>query len=252
MRFLVPSAFVLVCALGASAQSYSNEPNTYRHGGTYSTTQAHSEQSCAETCRADTKCLAWSFLKPDTGIGSSTCELKQTLGTAEENPLMTSGVSPRFASQHQAAPRPESTDDLLGGEFEVQHSAAPDPVEHTQVVSHDFSPAPLQSTTTFTAAPSRPSGRVLSANDPAIVRQGISGNAVPAPVAAPSATALPPPPRVPVQQAAPQQPVAQERPYDNLRNREFPRYSVQDDTAFEGDTIVEDIFVDNGGGGAGS
>ena len=250
MRFLVPSAAILVCALGASAQSYSNEPNTYRHGGTYSTLQSHSEQSCAESCRADTNCLAWSFLKPHTGIAASTCELKQTVGNAEENPLMTSGVSPRLSSQHQAAPRPEPTNNLLGGQT-VQHSArAPRPLRRARraVPQQSHQTPAHRPTVTRTAAPSRPSGRVLSANDPAIVRQGVRSNAAPAQVAPHAAPA--PVVAAPLRRAAPQQQAAQERPYDNLRNREFPRYSVQDNTAFEGDTIVEEVVTNEVGAGS--
>lgn len=258
MRVLLSAAAALFISLGASAQTYSHEPDTYRHGGTYNTVQASSEQSCAETCRADTACLVWSFRKPHTGIGPSQCELKQSIGLAEENPTMTSGISPRIAGQDQATPRLTQPQGLLGGQTsQARPLVAPRPLQVSatqvntgQTVTRRQRPT---SSTLLSAAPSRPSGRVLSPNDPRIIRQGSRTAATAAAIPAPAAAST-----APVRQAtrAPQRqarPVLQKRPYDNLRNREFPQYSVQDNTAFETDTIVEEAATaaaDAVGGGS--
>ena len=251
MRVILPAAAALIFSMGASAQTYSHEANTYRHGGTYSTVQSSSEQSCAETCRADTQCLVWSFRKPQTGVGPSQCELKQSIGYAENNPTMTSGISPRFASQHQAAPRPEVSNGLLGGVVsQTQAPAAPRALQisadHAPVSTAPTPTRPVRrqrasTSTTYSAAPSRPSGRVLSPDDPRIVRQGTRTRTVAVPAATPAAV---PATAAPVRQVAPAprpqtRTAVRQRPYDNLRNREFPQYSVQDDSAFDSETVID-------------
>jgi hypothetical protein len=265
MRILLPAAATLIFCMSASAQSYSHEPDTYRHGGTYSTVQSSSEQACAETCRADTKCLVWSFRKPNTAAGPSQCELKQTIGHAEENALMTSGVSPRFSEQQQAVVAPPSSSGLLGGtSSQTRHATRTLSRNSTRVQAPINRPAPTirrrQAVVQTPAAPTqiresafsapasqrvatpRPAGRVLSPNDPRIIRNHSSQTRVTTSAGAGQTQQV----QVPVRQVAPPQPAqprqpAQraprtERPYDSLRNREFPRYSVQDGVALDADT----------------
>ena len=259
MRILLPAAATLIFCMSASAQSYSYEPDTYRHGGTYSTTISGSPDACAQACGADQKCLVWSFRKPDTAAGPAQCELKQSIGHAEENALMISGVSPRFSSDQQAYV-PPSADDLLGGEtanverapeaFTVRATPSPRPAPApTRSAATSPSPAQTQIRESAFSAPSpapgaNTNGRVLNPTDPRIVRNSANQGAVTAGTSqSPQATRvpaqsvapapirqgrpLPPPPRVSGEQA---------RPYDNLRNREFPRYSVQDNVPLDADS----------------
>ena len=64
-------------------------------------------------------------------------------------------------------------------------------------------------------------------------------------VAVPAATpAAVPATAAPVRQVAPAprpqtRTAVRQRPYDNLRNREFPQYSVQDDSAFDSETVID-------------
>ena len=245
MRIFLPAAATLIFCMSASAQSYSHEPDTYRHGGTYSTIQANSEQACAEICRADTKCLVWSFRKPQTAAGPSQCELKQSIGQAEENPLMTSGVSPRFSEQQQAIVAPPTTD-LLGGtqahtfptRTRATRTTASAPATYvtaapTQLHESAFGTAP---TKRARVAATRPTGRVLSPNDPRIIRNQTGQTSVTVSTGAGQAQQTRIPVRAAPAQPAPQPTRAPSRPYDNLRNREFPRYSVQDGVTLDADT----------------
>ncbi len=260
MRIFLPAAATLIFCMSASAQSYSHEPDTYRHGGTYSTIQSSSEQACAEICRADTKCLVWSFRKPQTAAGPSQCELKQSIGQAEENPLMTSGVSPRFSEQQQAVVAPPTTD-LLGGtqartfpaRTRAARTIASAPASY---VSRPQAAAPTTQLheSAFGTAPTRrarvtapqPTGRVLSPNDPRIIRNHTGQTSVTV-----NGTGQAQQTRIPVRaaqaQPAPQPTRAPTRPYDNLRNREFPRYSVQDGVTLDADT-AEDAAQTAGAG----
>ena len=117
MRTFISIATFAVIASGASAQqTYSNEPNTYRYGGTYKTVNASTPNSCASLCGQEQVCLAWSYQRQTRGLGGARCELKSTIGRSVNNPLMVSGVSPQLSSQGQAVQRsPQSTGTLLGG-----------------------------------------------------------------------------------------------------------------------------------------
>ena len=117
MRTFISIATFAVIASGASAQqTYSNEPNTYRYGGTYKTVNASTANSCASLCGQEQVCLAWSYQRQTRGFGGARCELKSTIGRAVNNPLMISGISPQLSSQGQTAQRsPQSTGTLLGG-----------------------------------------------------------------------------------------------------------------------------------------
>lgn len=274
MRILLPAAATFMLCMSASAQSYSYETNTYRHGGTYSTVQSSSEQDCAETCRGDTKCLVWSFRKPVTEAGPSQCELKQTIGHAEENALMTSGVSPRFSEQQQAVV-PPSTSDLLGGtNSQTGHEtrtlsnnsthvqtpisrSAPEIRSQTAAVQTPAAPTQVRDTafgaTEPVAAP-HPSSRIVSPSDPRIVSNHTSQSLITTSTGEnPQATRIPvqPGPPAPIRQGRPLPPpprvngATAPQPYDNLRNREFPRYSVQGDIPLEADSV-------SGAAGAGS
>jgi len=263
MRIFLPAAATLILCMSASAQSYSHEPDTYRHGGTYSTVQSSSEQACAETCRADTKCLVWSFRKPNTAAGPSQCELKQTIGHSEENALMTSGISPRFSEQQQAVVAAPYPSGLLGGtSSQTRHTSrtftragtrgpALTPARTVRTRSSAVAaPAAVTPTRTVQAQPatSRPSGRVLSPNDPRIVRNRTSQTSVTVSAGQAQQTQIPVRRVQPQAQPTPRPSQNATRPYDNLRNREFPRYSVQDDTAFDSDTIIEDVITEEGAG----
>ena len=240
MRILLPAAAALIFCMSASAQSqpesYSFEPDTYRHGGTYSTANAGSADSCSQLCRTDRKCVVWSYRKPNTAAGPSQCELKQSIGHAEHNPLMTSGMSPRLSSQQEAI-IPAAGSDLLGGTSSpapVPARPAPRPraatAAPTQLRESAFG-SPANTDPRPAASSSEP---VLNANDPRIIRRDRTQPASRASVEPEPALrgpapirqgGTPPPPRL----------NGEARPYDNLRNREFPRYSVQDGKPLQGD-----------------
>ncbi len=117
MRIFISLATLALITSGVSAQQpYSNEPNTYRYGGTYKTVNASTADSCASLCGQEQTCLAWSYQRQTRGFGGSHCELKSTIGRAVNNPLMISGISPQLSSQGQASRRSlRSAGTLLGG-----------------------------------------------------------------------------------------------------------------------------------------
>ena len=77
------------------------EPNTYRFGGTYTVVSSQSPSQCSTACGRDSNCLAWSFVDLPGGSAQNACELKSTLGKAEENPSAISGISPQVERVYQ-------------------------------------------------------------------------------------------------------------------------------------------------------
>ncbi|MEO0882737.1 MAG: PAN domain-containing protein, partial [Pseudomonadota bacterium] len=96
------ASIVLAALIGLSGTAiseedgYSHEQKTYRFGGTYKVIAATDVQSCANRCQLEDVCLAWSFQRETQGLGTARCELKSSVGRAEENALMVSGISPRL------------------------------------------------------------------------------------------------------------------------------------------------------------
>lgn len=115
-------AYILIAVvIGLSGSSvadehdYSHEQKTYRFGGTYEVVSAGDAQACANVCQSDEACKAWSFQRETDGMGAARCELKNTIGKAEENALMVSGISPRLADIGNAPKIEDSENQLLGG-----------------------------------------------------------------------------------------------------------------------------------------
>lgn len=190
MRALFTLAALALALSGADAQTYSHEPNTYRHGGTYAVVGANSAESCARQCDRDQICLAWSFQRATRDLGNARCELKQTTGRAQTNPLMISGISPRLSAQGQATQirRPSG---LLGAPTRPANN----------IIRQNVAPAPL----------STPAGRTVITPRPAPAPR-------PAPTPAPAPTFTPAPIQAaPVQ--TPPQPVAPPTPPATTQDR---------------------------------
>lgn len=140
MRIILSLAALCLATAGASAQSYSHEPGTYRLGGTYGVVNSVDADSCAATCGQDDACLAWSFQRATEALGPARCELKQFIGRAEKNPLNISGVSPRFASSGQAASISTPAHGLLRGGPSLNTNP---PVQNRPAIARP-APAPLR------------------------------------------------------------------------------------------------------------
>ena len=195
MRIFISIATFAVIASGASAQqTYSNEPNTYRYGGTYKTVNASTPNSCASLCGQEQVCLAWSYQRQTRGFGGARCELKSTIGRAVNNPLMISGISPQLSSQGQAAQRsPQSTGTLLGGpstqapQTFIRNSSTSTPLSAPRALTP--APAPVQ-------RPAPPPVQTFTSPQPAPTIRAI-------PQPAPLQNIAPPPPPAAVRPAQP-------------------------------------------------
>lgn len=174
MRMLLPLAVLAFIAGTSSAQdTYSNQENTYRYGGTYSTVTIGTATSCSALCGQDQTCQAWSFRRETGALGSAVCELKSTIGSAVKNPLMTSGINPRLASIGQAAPRRiPSVDTLLGGPV-----SAPAAIPATNVIGNNTASVALSAPRAFVPTPAP----VQQFTPPPPARPFIPAPAVPSP-----------------------------------------------------------------------
>lgn len=241
MRTFVSFAtFALFASAAAAQQPYSNEPNTYRYGGTYKTVNASTANSCSSLCGQEQTCQAWSFQRPTRGYGGAKCELKSTIGRAVNNPLMISGINPRIAAQGQSAPRTVvSSDNILLGAPTTRQPAtvvrnatasapvplAPAPVTRAPITRVPVTRAPI----VRAAPPPAPAPIIRATPTPPPVRQFTPAplppapapivravpSQVPAPTPAPIQTLRPAPiesipavpiqplPQVPAQTAAP-------------------------------------------------
>lgn len=78
-------------AMPASAQG-TLENDTNRWGGDYLSVRAQSVHECRDRCRADTRCMSWTFEKRKQGQSSAVCHLKSYITTASPNTCCISGV----------------------------------------------------------------------------------------------------------------------------------------------------------------
>ncbi|MEL7127948.1 MAG: PAN domain-containing protein [Pseudomonadota bacterium] len=124
MRAAICFLAIAFPAGSVAAQSYSYDAYSYRHGGTYSIKPAETPDACAELCHTETACKAWSFQRETGGLGAPACELKSSIGPLEDNPLMTSGISPRYAEATEDLETKTDPDALLGGTDAEEKSAA--------------------------------------------------------------------------------------------------------------------------------
>lgn len=127
MRTLTSLTTVALLAGMAGAQSAPYEDNTYRYGATYRIVATGSAASCIALCAQDQVCQAWSFQRATQSLGGALCELKATIGPAVNNPLMTSGISPRLANARHGARSShpiQTSPSLLGGPTASLHSGS--------------------------------------------------------------------------------------------------------------------------------
>lgn len=189
--FLTLAGFALIASAAntASAQDqYSHEPNTYRFGTPYQIVGASSHTSCAALCGQDQVCKSWSFQRA-TSLGPSQCELKSSIGRAEANPLMISGINPRIASEGQALQRRiPSINTLLGAP--TAQAPINTVVRNRTASSLPATPRPF---TPRLQAPPAPRGLI---------------RATPVPTPPQNVRTFTPPPAPQIQQALPARPIA--------------------------------------------
>lgn len=106
------------------------EPDTYRFGGTYSTVASQSATQCATSCKQDRYCIAWSYLDLPGPHSQNACELKSTIGKAENNPSATSGISARIEKYYQ--PSPYHTQTVATRTTSTVHTSQPAPSNHAK------------------------------------------------------------------------------------------------------------------------
>lgn len=129
LRAVFASALIVVLGGGAHADSEFVERSTHRFAGTYAVTPvvstfdgASGVAACRTLCASDTRCVAWSYVRPGLRGPEAVCELKDVITQPEPSPCCHSGIIPRHdaeatlvpaaAQARQDAPTPEPK--LLG------------------------------------------------------------------------------------------------------------------------------------------
>ena len=240
MRLSVLFAATSFSCMAAQAQSYTSEPGTYRLGGTYSISPSSDAETCAANCAADEVCKAWSFQR-ETGLGPAQCELKNSVGRSAENPLMVSGISPRLtgASLSPAA----GSDTLLGGPAEnVLRASTVRSAPAKLAAPEPIAPILQEGNIIFESEPVAP---IRLSNPEIIVEMSAAKDETKNPDPETSVQPVAPAPNLkPVAAGASQGTGA---PYQRLRGRTYPTYSVTRDAITSPPEPIEIDHVELGG-----
>jgi hypothetical protein len=94
MRRLLAALVMLVLGTVA-ATAASQEPNTNRPGGDFTSVEIRrpAPEACASLCQGNAQCFAWTYVKPGIQGRRARCWLKNRIPAAVPDACCTSGVT---------------------------------------------------------------------------------------------------------------------------------------------------------------
>ena len=97
LGFWQPSASTGPILVGATATMNEREHDKNRWGGDYFSFDIGSDhiELCEDACKTDTKCLAWTYVKPGIQASQARCYLKSVIPAISDDACCVSGTKTR-------------------------------------------------------------------------------------------------------------------------------------------------------------